>query len=135
MNNHQAIDNITIGLNEFRRAKQQIHFFGKNPNVRFGKNKPVYLSILTNGYTKILRFDNNPPAQPTHDDEESKQGVDNVIGKAIRICTKINIVNISIISPGKELMTLYLKGIMAKVTKTKKNLNFVFNMQNIQLDN
>ena len=51
------------------------------------------------------------------------------------MCTNINIVNISIIQPGLELMTLYLKGITAKLTKTKKNMKVEFAMQNIQLDN
>ena len=32
-------------------------------------------------------------------------------------------------------MTLYLKGIKAKLTKTKKSINVEFAMQNIQLDN
>ena len=59
--NNAAQDRIVVALDEFTSEKEQIQFYGRNPNVRFGRNKPVYLSVLTNGYTKILRFDNNPP--------------------------------------------------------------------------
>ena len=94
-----------------------------------GRNKPVYLSVLTNGYTKILRFDNNPPAtQPAQNSEETKN---ELLSKATQFVANIAMVNISIIQPGCELMSLYLKGITAKLAKTKTNLKLEFSLQNI----
>lgn len=44
-------------------------------------------------------------------------------------------VNISFCSPGKELLTFYLKGIEAIIGKTQKQTDLVFNMMSIQIDN
>ena len=51
--------------------------------------------------------------------------------KVLKFRTFIKMVNISICSPGKELMTLYLKGISAKIEKSQNVTNFDFSLMSI----
>ena len=44
-------------------------------------------------------------------------------------------VNISICSPGKELITLYLKGISALIEKKERETLVKFELMSIQIDN
>ena len=55
--------------------------------------------------------------------------------KQLKFRTFIKMVNISFCSPGKELLTFYLKGIEAIIGKTQKQTDLVFNMMSIQIDN
>ena len=44
-------------------------------------------------------------------------------------------INLSIVETGKELITLYLEGLVAKIEKSPKDLKVVFALESMQIDN
>jgi len=94
--------------------------------------KPVFLSIVTNGFTRILRLDNVPPAKAqTQADDSREEETKEQIEKVLRFRTFIKMVNISICTTGKELLTVYLKGISAIMTKTRREASLHFDLMSI----
>ena len=47
---------MAVSFQRLNEAKREVPFFNVRSNF-----KPVYMSLVTNGYTRILRFDNVPP--------------------------------------------------------------------------
>ena len=129
-------DLIDVSFDRLNQPKREINFYKASSNF-----KPVYMSILTNGYTRILRFDNIPPARHSstrnnNQIEEEKKANDAAEDqKILKFRTFIKMVQISICSPGKELVTIYLNGISALVEKIKNQTSFAFNLQSMQIDN
>ena len=96
-------DHMPVTFDKLNQEKRMIRFYGTKTNW-----KPVYLSIVTNGYTRILRFDNVPPPrnqQKSTEEEEKKESLELPI---LKFRTFMKMVNLSICSPGKELVTIYL---------------------------
>ena len=122
---------MSVTFQQINQEKREIQF-GQKTKSNFA---PVYLSIVTNGYTRILRFDNLPPPRSTlatqkllKAEEEQEKKAQAEMQKVLKFHTFIKMVNISVCSPGKELMTLYLKGISANLSKTQKKTSFEFNL-------
>lgn len=53
-------DHMAVTFDRLNQPKREISFY----KVGTGFSR-VFLSIITNGYTRILRFDNTPPPRPT----------------------------------------------------------------------
>ena len=47
----------------------------------------------------------------------------------------IAMINVSIVENGKELITLYLEGIVAKIEKSPSAVQVVFGLESMQIDN
>lgn len=112
-------DHMTVTFDKLNQEKHQIFF----PRVGPSFNKNVYLSIVTNGFTRILRFDNVPPAQKTVHQKrhEEEQEMLRRTQKVMRLRVFVQQVNVSISTTGKELMTVNLDSIILLLTKTQKD--------------
>ena len=81
---------------------------------------------MTNGYSRILRFESARQIRNAEleriEQEEMKQAIENSLEqqKSLKFRTFIKMVNMSICSQGRELMSIYLKGIQAALEKTEK---------------
>jgi len=87
------------------------------------------VTVLTNGYTKILRVQDIPPMS---EEEETKEIEPS---KQTSVEVQIAMVNQSIVETGKELLTLYLEGISAKIEKSPKDLKVSMVLASLQVDN
>ena len=77
--------------------------------------------MTTNGYTKILRFENsinvNSSARAMPDDKVLPTKKYDIV---------LSQINVSIISKSTELLTIYLKEIKAKIEQSKNQLKCEF---------
>jgi len=97
--------------------------------------RSIYLTVMTNGYTKILRIQDMPPSnhEGVKFDEENKDEVDPASQTTLEL--QIAMINLSIVETGKELLTLYLEGISAKIEKSPSDVKFSMVLASLQIDN
>jgi len=96
-------------LDELNAPKREINLLGR----KRVDQKRVFMQVLTNGYTKILRFDHEPP-------EGNYRFRNNAITESTtkptaepltKFTLYINKISLSLITKNTELFTLHLKGI------------------------
>ena len=102
---------ISVSMDELNKPTEKVNVF-KQLNGQFIPLKPVYISVITNGYTKILRI------QDTRDDANEEESKDLEPSDLTSVQVQISMINFSIVETGRELLTLYLEGIQAKLDKT-----------------
>jgi len=135
---HALIDKNTheyfsVTMDELNKPTETIKLV-KKINGTIVKMRSIYINVLTNGYTKILRIQDLPPISRDGQkiDEETKE-ID--ILRHITFELQLAMVNLSIVETGKELLTLYLEGISARIDKTPRDLKLTFWLANMQIDN
>ena len=125
-----AAENIKITVDELNQPKKEIRFFDRTKQLR--PNHPgserftylesksqikVYQSVITDGLTKIIRFDNTPPELSqimiNGKMQQTEQAPDP------KTISNFNIylqqINFSLISQSQELMTIYMQNISMEV--------------------
>ena len=88
--------------------------------------------MTTNGYTKILRLDNESPSYVRDGHEEESKSQHEAADKSptIRCDFLIPQINLSLIAKRVELLTIYAQDIRAKVLANSTNLKLEFAIQN-----
>jgi len=120
-------------MDELNKPTEMIKLV-KKINGTIVKMRSIYINVLTNGYTKILRIQDLPPISRDGKkiDEETKE-IDPL--RHITFELQLAMVNLSIVETGKELLTLYLEGISARIDKTPRDLKLTVWLANMQIDN
>ena len=123
-------DFITVSMDELNKPTEKIKMVKKLSEGSLPM-RSIYVTVLTNGYTKILRIQDMPPVRSL--DEETKLEVDP--SKTTSLELQVAMVNFSIVEAGKELLTLYLEGISAKIENSPGVVKFSMVLASLQIDN